>query len=91
MTTVQWVRLCLQHHRSCGEPFAVAWTRALRSIPRGADNEVVKRDRREWDPILRWARPHFQAAYELRELGPAEVTLLAAGREADDRPLARTA
>lgn len=66
MDPAQLVRLCLQHHRTLGASFDVAWTRALQSLPRG-DIGGMRSDRAVWVAVLRWARPEFEAAYYLRE------------------------
>lgn len=64
MTTPQLVRLALAHYRQHGYGFEEAWIRALRNIPRGGDNDSVKRDRQEWVRVLQATRDEWQAAYE---------------------------
>lgn len=63
MTTLQLVRICLEHHRACGLTFDEAWSRALRSIPRGGENLAVRRDRAEWVTVLQSTREHWEAAF----------------------------
>jgi hypothetical protein len=52
------MRIALGAFRTMGLPFAVAWKRAINTLPRDDD---------EWDQwleLLRWGQPAWQAAYE---------------------------
>jgi hypothetical protein len=65
-----------------------AWTKALQSIPRGTVYDV-KADRAEWVVALRWARPEFEAAYNLAERrAPLTDPALQAPDEAEPAELA---
>lgn len=67
-----------------------AWTRALQSIPRGTVNDV-KAARKEWVVALRWARPEFEAAYNLTDRRePLTDPALQAPDEAEPVELALT-
>jgi hypothetical protein len=80
VTTPQLVRLCLEHHRALGLPFADAWNRALQSIPRGP-NAVVARERAEWASVLKATRDAWQEAYESGALDGALSALEPAVRD----------
>lgn len=53
----------LAEHRNCGTAFEDAWVSALRSLPKGS-NISSQQQIKEWKAALRWAKPHYRAAYE---------------------------
>lgn len=63
MTTPQLILASLKHDRQFGLTFEEAWVKALRRIPRGGTNDIVKRDRSEWVTVLKATRSHWEAAY----------------------------
>jgi hypothetical protein len=57
-----------------GVPFELAWIKALRSLPKPVcvDSSAQLK---EWQEILKWAKPWFRAAY-LEDAAPLEDPLL---------------
>jgi hypothetical protein len=70
----QHVRISLTQHKHLGIPFELAWIKALRSLPKPVcDDSSLQL--KEWQEVLKWAKPWFKAAY-LEDPEPFEDPLL---------------
>jgi hypothetical protein len=74
------MRVLLEEHRNRGFTFEVAWEKSFRSLPRGTDDHG-KTFWHDWRKALRWARPHYEAAYHRWE---ADYTVLYTVIDMDD-------
>ena len=76
MSPAAEVRATLAELRKRGVPFTKAWPMAIQRI-RAPESDPTAGEVRDWKLAIRWAEPHFAAAYTRSESPMPETISLA--------------
>lgn len=65
MNLAEHVTVVLAEYARRGYCFEDSWTYAMRSLPKGK-NPIEKAHLADWKPVLRWAKPFYEASFITR-------------------------